>query len=311
MRDELKTELESALEEGHRDRAPDLGWVVARGRRLRALRWVAITLSLVVIVGVASTGLGALSINRKSTGLAPGGDSGSKKSSSSARTDSKGRIVEQMTQQEQAEVFAFRALAATGLMNPYGKRSYNFTYEDDTTRTSNGWRVGFAASDCEPEQTGESYSFTCRGLSGDDPELGNAITDTWITVALGQGDWRVVKVEGNMLDGEVERVLGYEMPQRDEPSHWEFPAVAIWPMNGETAVEMMALWVGPYPTSAPGSECAMQGITADGEIFGERSRFFEKPPRRPFDRAGWIRATSVESSPDLARMVVKCRQSGS
>jgi hypothetical protein len=62
--------------------------------------------------------------------------------------------VERMSGQEQAEVFAFRALAATGLMNPFGKRSYNFTYEDDTTRTDKGWRIGFAASDCQPRKTG-------------------------------------------------------------------------------------------------------------------------------------------------------------
>lgn len=56
-------------------------------------------------------------------------------------------------------------------MNPFGKRSYYFTYEPDTTETSTGWRIGFVASVCEPRQGSyDFYSFTCRGLSGEDPK---------------------------------------------------------------------------------------------------------------------------------------------
>ncbi len=32
-----------------------------------------------------------------------------------------------------------------------------------------------------------------------------------------------------MLDDERERVVGYTLPQREEPSHWEFPQLACGP----------------------------------------------------------------------------------
>ena len=142
------------------------------------------------------------------TGSSPQQDTGEVRPASESGAPAPNReIVEEMTEQERAEVFAFRALADTGLMNPFGKRSYNFTSADDTTQADDGWRIGFAASDCEPR----GGTFTCRGLSGEDPELGNALTDTFVTVALGDGRGRVVGVEGNMLDDEQERVIGYTL----------------------------------------------------------------------------------------------------
>ena len=216
----------------------------------------------------------------------------------------KREIVEEMTEQERAEVFAFRALADTGLMNPFGKRSYNFTYADDTTQADDGWRIGFAASDCEPR----GGAFTCRGLSGEDPELGNALTDTFVTVALGDGRGRVVGVKGNMLDHEQERVIGYTLQQREEASHWEFPAVGMWPGDEGAIIEMMALWVGAYPTSAPGSVCEIQAVNAQGEAVGDRMVFYQEPPSRAFERAGWIRGTQTQPTEDVARLAVDCRQ---
>jgi len=57
-----------------------------------------------------------------------------------------------------------------------------FTYTDDTTQTDDGWRVGFAASDCEPRDE----TFTCRSLSGEGSD-GNALTDTFMIIALQEG----------------------------------------------------------------------------------------------------------------------------
>ncbi len=213
-------------------------------------------------------------------------------------------VVEEMTEQERAEVFAFRALADTGLMNPFGKRSYNFTYADDTTETDDGWRIGFAASDCEPRDG----TFTCRGLSGEDTRLGNALTDTFVTVALDGGRWRVVDVDGNILVDERERVIDYTLPQREEPSHWEFPAVGVWPSDEGVSIEMMALWVGAYPTSTPGSVCEFQALDGNDDPVGEPQFFYQEPPNRPFERAGWIRGTGIEPASDVARGVVECHQ---
>jgi|GEM_PF-1612631 len=212
-------------------------------------------------------------------------------------------IVEELTEQEQAEVFAFRALADTGLMNPFGKRSYNFTYLDDTTQTDDGWRVGFAASDCEPRDE----TFTCRGLSGEGSD-GNALTDTFMIIALHEGQWHVVDVEGNMLADERERVVGYTLPQREEPSHWEFPAVGVWPSDDGVFIEMVALWVGAYPTTAPGSVCEVQALNGNDVPVGEPRLSYEEPPNRSFERAGGVRGTEIEPSSDVERVVVVCRQ---
>jgi hypothetical protein len=219
-----------------------------------------------------------------------------------------GALVERMSEQEQAEVFAFRALAATGLMNPFGERSYNFTYEDDTTRTDAGWRIGFVASDCKPRMAGAGYSFTCTGLSGDHPETGNALADTFMIVGLGNQQWTVVGVEGNMLERERDRVIGYRSAQREEPSHWEFPAVGSWPTDQEVYSEAMALWVGPYPTSAPGSVCGLQAENAPSDVLRDSSRFYQEPPNRPFERAGWIRGIDGPRVGENAKIRVYCQQ---
>lgn len=215
-----------------------------------------------------------------------------------------GEVVEEIPVHFQAEIFAFRALAATGLMDPFGARSYNWTYEEDTSETDDGWRVGFAASDCEPK----GNTFTCTGLSGEDPDNGNALTDTWVTVGLEDDQWHVVGVEGNMLDEEKERVIGYALPQRQEPSHWDFAATGVWQGRPNTN-SMMPIWVGPFPTSAPGSVCEVQFVDAEGAPVGEPSSFYQEPPNREFERGGWIRGGGM-SKPGgpVADVEVGCRQ---
>ncbi|HZJ48393.1 MAG TPA: hypothetical protein VFD97_05090 [Acidimicrobiia bacterium] len=213
-------------------------------------------------------------------------------------------IDEAMSEQEQAEVFAFRAVADTGLMDPFGKRSYLFTYVDDTTETDSGWRIGFAASDCEPRKG----TITCRGLSGEDPDLGNALTDTYVTVGLSDGQWQVTDVDGNMLEDERGRLIGYTLPERKEASHWEFPAIGVWPGDDQEIIEMMALWVGPYPTTAPGSVCNVELFDGNDNPVGEPWVFYQEPPNRPFERAGWIHGRQLEPAQGVARGVVNCHQ---
>jgi hypothetical protein len=188
-------------------------------------------------------------------------------------------------------------------MNPFGKRSYNFTYADDTSPTELGWRIGFAASDCEPRDG----LFTCRGLSGEEPETGNAITDTFVTVSLSDGLWEVVDVEGNMFKDERQRLVGYTLPQREEPSHWEFPAVGVWPGDGEVFIEMMALWVGHFPTSAPGSVCEIRGMNDQGAVVDKRVWYHEAPTRE-FERGGWVWGTGIDANHVDVVVSVECRQ---
>lgn len=219
----------------------------------------------------------------------------------------RGDVVEPIDEREGAEIFAFRALADTGLMRPFSPRSYNVTYEDDTTRAGGGWRIGLAASDCEPK----NGIFTCTGLSGEHPGNGNPVTDTYVTVQLDGDRWMVTGVDGNMPQHDRDRIIGYSSRQEPEPSHWEFPAAAVWPTGHGFMVEMVALWVGPYPSEAPGSVCETRMLDAAGEPAGEPYRFYQEPPNRPFERGGWGRALDLEPfDGDAERVVVECFQRG-
>jgi hypothetical protein len=230
---------------------------------------------------------------------------------SHARTLPTGELLEPMTEQEQAEIFAFRSVAATGLMDPFGKRSFGFTYADDTERTTSGWRIGFAAMDCEPRQTATGLGFTCAGLSGEDPELGNPMTDTYVTVALQDGIWAVVAIEGNMLEEEQDRLLGYSLAQDQEPSHWEFPSIGVWrnEQGRTTGIDLVALWVGPFPTQAKGSLCDVHSLDAGGGDLGSVKLFYEEPPDRAFERAGWLIGTGLDNAPEqMTAAVAQCHQ---
>ena len=111
-----------------------------------------------------------------------------------------------------------------------------------------------------------------------------------------------------MLDDERERVVGYTLPQREEPSHWEFPAVGVWPSDDGVFIEMVALWVGAYPTTAPGSVCEVQALNGNDVPVGEPRLSYEEPPNRSFERAGGVRGTEIEPSSNVERVVVVCRQ---
>lgn len=217
-----------------------------------------------------------------------------------------GRVLyEEVPEQTRAEIFAFRALANNDLMDPLGARSYNWTYEEDTTETEGGWRVGFAASDCEPKNN----SHTCTGLSGEEPAQGNAVTDTYLHVMVEEGTWRVLRVEGNMLPEEQERVVGYSLPDEREPSHWDFASTAVRQGRPDDLTSALTpIWVGPYPTKAPGSVCEITGVDAAGRPVGEASVFYEEPPNRPFSRAGWVRAGGAQLPEEAVDAEVSCEQ---
>ena len=306
MRDELTSKLETALDKEHAPGSPDLGWVLARGHRLRVRRLALLAVSAVVIIAVISTAIIVLPTDGGTPNFVAGDPSAQPRESISQQAPREGEVVEEMTEQQRAEVFAFRALAKTGLMDPFGKRSFNWTYEDDTVHTPQGsWRIGFAASDCEPR----GGLFTCRGLSGEDPETGNALADTFVVVELSEGAWGVIGVEGNILGAERDRVVGYQLPDRVEPSHWEVPAVS--PRKGPDeglSVTMLPLWVGPYPTNAPGSVCTLELSDGEGKALGGGAVFYYEPPQREFERAGWVHTRGAGSEQRAENVQVDCRQ---
>lgn len=282
----------------------DMAEVERRGRRGRTIAVASRSLLAAALVTVVAIFLVSEPFADGTTQLRPGqGTRPGDDAAPPTRRGPQGEVFEKLDEQVQAEIFAFRALAALELMDPYGKRSYNWTYEEDTTRTDAGWRVGFAASDCEPRDK----SHTCTGLSGEDPELGNALTDTFVIVALEDGYWKVVDVEGNMLPEERERVIGYTLPQEQEPSHWDFAAVGMWERAFGPA--MTPIWVGPYPTVASGSVCDLHWLDAEGNATGAPSSFYQGPPARPFDRGGWVRGGGLGGTPrDAVDAIVSCEQ---
>lgn len=301
MSDDFVVQLERELEAETSRRRPDLDSVLRRGRRIRARRRTVFAFSLVAAGAVVVAALAFLpvgNIRDDSIDVPPVPPAG-------IEQDSTGQVIEALSEQEEAEIFAFRAMAATELMNPYGKRSYNFTYREDTTKASGGWRVGFSAADCEPRTIDGSLTFTCRGLSGED-ELGNSATDTFVIVRVRDDRLEVAGVEGNMLPDEKERLVGYSLSRVVEPSHWEFPSVGLWPASD--TIEMFALWVGPYPTKAPGSICELTVRSADGQIVERRQLMYQEPPSRPFDSGGWIHGTGVSGDGNPVSGTVECTQ---
>jgi hypothetical protein len=111
-----------------------------------------------------------------------------------------------------------------------------------------------------------------------------------------------------VLDPERDRVIGYTSAQREEPSHWEFPAVSTWPTGHGVSFEAMALWVGPYPSSAPGSVCELRTKNAPLETLRDSRRFNVGRPNREFERAGWSRWIDEIRVGDNTEITVHCHQ---
>jgi hypothetical protein len=295
MPDDLAVTLEGALDAEPYDRGPDLAWVIERGQRKRRMRVLSLALGSVLAVGIAASAIVTFARTMSPTDT----DRVPVITTPDIQEGRRGELVEEISEKDRAEIFAFRAVASVGLMDLRG-RAYLFTYEEDTTQTPGGWSVGFAASECDPT--------TCRGLSGEDPETGNASTDTFVVVELENDRWSVVSIEGNMSAPEQERLIGYSLPDRPEPSHWDFPSFVVGGADEGFTVTMVALWVGPYPTDAPGSACEIQPLDADGDPAGEAYTFYQEPPNRAFEQAGWLRGGGVAADADAERVSVRCRQ---
>ncbi|MDQ3620514.1 MAG: hypothetical protein M3391_10405 [Actinomycetota bacterium] len=254
------------------------------------LRFASVALSVVAVVGVITTALVARPTDGRSPSLVT--------ESPSPQTAREGEVVEEMTEKEKAEAFAFRALAATGLTRPVAERTYLWTYADDTTQTNDGWSVGFVASTCTLS--------TCQAL--EDEGAATADADTFVFVTLRDEDWHVVDVQGNILEDERERVVGFSLPERDEPSHWEFPAVSVRSPDEGFSVTMFPLWVGHYPTSAPGSVCRIEPLNENGDRAGPPTVFYQEPPGREFERAGGVHGRGVPGADGAETVDVECRQ---
>lgn len=295
MHDDISVHVKKALREETIDRG-DLAWVTTRGRLLRRRRR-----ATSMVAAVAAVALGAMLVSSVPSWIDDDGNVRIQPApDASPDPQPRNALVEVASERQRAEIFAFRALAATGLMRPHSKRTYLWTYAEDTTETAAGWKVGFAASRCTRG--------SCRGLSGDDPKTGNAMTDTFVIVRLSDARWEVVDVQGNMLGEEKDVLIGYGLADRREASHWEVPAVAVGGPDEGFSVTMFPLWVGPYPTEARGSVCEIQPLNPEGAPAGKASKFYQEVPRREFERAGGVHIRGAQAAQDANDASVTCRQ---
>lgn len=300
--DEVGREIKTELEIERTPRAPDLPWVIRRGRTIRRLRFLygglatAVTLLTVSAAAIAlQNGDHRPALPSDERGLVSGNDE-----VNGEGKDTTPETAEIVPEAQEAEIFAFRAVAASGLMQPFASRSYAFTYFDDTSKTEDGWRVGFASMSCQPK----TASISCEPLGDTNPASGNAYADTFVIVERSADRWTVIGVEGSMLPEESGRLIGYSRERVVEPPHWEFPAVDVWDMGDERMIQSFALWVGPYPTTASGSPCEVQMFDAKDEMVGDPIVRYIEAPNRPFERGGWVWGTSAPDQ--VARATIKC-----
>lgn len=298
MHDDLSAELETALRAETDDRSPDLAWVLRRGRRMRIARLTVSTLMIVSLLAAGALGVVALreqGSNRDSVAEISMGEG----AAPDLQEPRPGEVVEDVSERYQAEIFAIRAVDAGGLMMLDG-RGYLIDNHSKTVESELGWRVPFSAVECNPS--------TCRGLSGNDPATGNSLTDTWVVVRMEDASWTVVDVEGNVSPQNRDAVVGYSLPSQHEPSHWEMHAVGIGGADEGFSVQMLPVWIGPFPTTASGSVCSIQPLNATGDPVGEPAVFFQEAPRREFDRAGSVHGRSAAAPRSATEASVECRQ---
>jgi hypothetical protein len=291
MPDDLTATLESALGAEADDRGPDLAWVIQHGKRKRLVRAMGMALMAVALVAVATSTIAVLE-------FPSGTQDDLSVSAPELQLPRRGEVVEEISEKQRAEIFAFRAVASTGLMSLRG-RAYLYTYEDDTTQTNGGWSVGFTASECDPT--------TCRGLSGENAS-GNRAADTSVIVGLEDEAWTVVDVQGRMSAAEEARIVRFSLPARSEPSHWEFHAITTGGHDEGFSVQMFPLWIGPYPTTALGSVCEMQPRDDEGRPAGDATEFYLEAPTRELERAGGIQIRGMTADDSAVTASVDCRQ---
>lgn len=296
MPDELAAELEAAVDAETGPRQPDLAWVMQRGGRVRRLRRARMSAGVVAVIAIGSVGIQALEGDNEPTPPPV-----ASVSTPDVQEPLPGEVVEDTPEAFQAQVFAIRALDAVGLMTLDG-RGFLINEQEEVVETDDGWRVPFSATECDPS--------TCRPLSGErDPESGNALSDTFVFVSLEDGRWEVIGTEGNMSREDHEALLGFWLPDVREPSHWEAHGVVARSSDEGVSFQILPVWVGPFPTTAPGSVCSATPLDGSGEVLGEPTTFFQEAPTSESDRAGGVHSrpllTGPESTQDVA---VKCRQ---
>lgn len=311
--DDLKRRLEDALQQQRASKPSNLEWVVNRGKGLKRMRWAAGTATFMCVTAAIILGLtlGDVEVRRPSNEDVGEASPPPQEDRLEQHPDSF-RVprseADMGTEQDQAEVFAIRALRTVGLYEP-ADRIY---FVQKVEPLPKGWSVSLAGSTCNIR--------TCRGLSGND-QLGNSVIDSSVTVLLDDGNWSVTQAQGNFTQDDIASLEGVTLRQVPEAPHWEVPAVKFetehfeeteryeeTDQQDQIGVEFGAfgLWVGPLPSDAPGTLCQPVAFSASGAVTGTGEVIYRSPPRREFERSGGVYGTAFGASAPVDEVRMDC-----
>lgn len=209
-----------------------------------------------------------------------------------------GVLYEHIDEVTRAKIFVLRALTATELRQPLSSRTYGVMDDLAGNRQGNRGVFSLTASDCAPRDN----VHTCRGST----EAHEAL----ITVALLGVNWEVVGIDGEMPDEDRGALMGFSLPDKREPSHWDMSAAAVGEGTDRSNrfVEVWPFWVGPYPTDALGSVCEATPVDALGAAVGLPTVFYQESPNRPFEVDDWARGGGVNIPAEAVDATVECTQ---
>lgn len=220
-----------------------------------------------------------------------------------------GRLGVDTPESDRAAVFAIRAVASAGLLDPLGYH-YGFT---SVEAAGDEWEVGFGSNRCGIWGEGEERVETCRPLSGED-DRGNAIEDSWLTVHLEGGAWTVTAATGNFPAGTRDDLLGFSQPDLAEDPHWEYPTVRLdepeveggLAATGGLEVRGSMLWVGPIPFDGPGTRCQLIGLDHNGHVVYRDVPHYQKAAMEEWERRGGLHGTGVPGDRDITSVRFDC-----
>jgi hypothetical protein len=288
----LKEQVEADLDAGGRPQ-PDLSGVTVRAQRRRWRRRLAVG---AVCVGLLAGSWAIVSLlptddSRPGPDLAP---------ADKLPPPEPIRVEpDPGTEQDQAAVFAVRAIANTGLLDPLG----DYYHYREIEKKGKSWVVGFGASTCLPT--------TCKPKSGEEDELGFAPVDAWLHVTKDGETWSVVDASGNFSPGDTRILISFTYNQRQEVPHVEYPTVRVdEPIgsddDGGLDIRAAGLWVGPIPSDVPGSVCTLRGFDAGGKTVYEGVPMWEDAAREESMRSGWLFGTGIPGDAGAETAAIDC-----
>lgn len=174
---------------------------------------------------------------------------------------------------QQAEVFALRALAHTGLLDANGEL---YDIRGPAEASGEGWTIPFQRLFCSVIDGADS----CRPAEGGESR---ERADAFVSVVLIDGEWQVTATEGNFDADDALRLRDVSLPQTDEAPQWDLPAPTVDSRREFGIVEVVSIWTGPLDYDGPGTICRLTTWDDDGTP-KEDLPTYQPPPASNLDR---------------------------